>query len=173
MVCVSQWCNGLCSLVVKWFVLLGGVMICVQLVCWETQTTTTPRNTHHYTTEKHKPLHHRGTQTFTPRVTQTLLHWETQTITPPRNTNHYTTEKHKPLHHRWTQNHNTIEKHKPLLHWTQITTPPRSKNHFTTKEHKPLHHWETQTITPSNVCVTRGVKVCVPLWCNGLCFSVV
>ena len=25
----------------------------------------------------------------------------------------------------------------------------------------------------SNVCVTRGVKVCVPLWCNGLCFSVV
>ena len=30
MVCVSQWCNGLCSLVVKWFLLLGGVMICDQ-----------------------------------------------------------------------------------------------------------------------------------------------
>ena len=23
------------------------------------------------------------------------------------------------------------------------------------------------------VCVPRGVKVCVPLWCNGLCLSVV
>ena len=33
MVCVSQWCNGLCSSVVLWVVFLGSVMFCVSQSC--------------------------------------------------------------------------------------------------------------------------------------------
>ena len=33
MVCVSQWCNGLCSSVVLWFVFLSDVVVCVPQWC--------------------------------------------------------------------------------------------------------------------------------------------
>jgi hypothetical protein len=120
MVCFSQWCNGLCSLVVK------------PLHHWETQTITPPRNKNHYTTEEHKPLHHQWTETNTSQRTtnhyttdeqKPLYHREVQTITPPRNRNHYTTEEQNPLHHRWTQ---TITNHRG----TQTITPPIEINNY-------------------------------------------
>jgi hypothetical protein len=71
-------------------------------------------NTNHYTTEEHKPLHYRGTQT----------------ITPPRNTNHYTTEEHKPLHYR-TQTiakKNNKQTTKPKLKTNQKKNKNKNKN---------------------------------------------
>jgi hypothetical protein len=29
MFCVPRWCSGLCFSVLQWFVLLGGVVVCV------------------------------------------------------------------------------------------------------------------------------------------------